>query len=411
MTKTAAGGSTKILLLGARLVRNLGGPSLLMATREVLDTALGDTEYTFLSPTLEDIPLSSSYGMTIYAAPTAKMLVKAALLYRLSRLQSGTIAVRKALTAYCQSDVIVDIWGIGYSDALGRDSLRRRAPQGFWLLAGKILGKKVIKYTADLGPFERRWNRLFSYLYFKYAVDLIFARSESTKQRLTELKISTPIHVLPDTAFLLGSESSAISEEIAAWKGDRPLVGLSVSHMAARQSGQGKRYEHVMAKVADAIHNDTKARILLIANEVSDIEAEDDIAVAERVLRGMASQTDGLVAPTRFCTATQLKGVINHCDAIIAARYHTIVAGLSQGIPVLAIGWHAKYEAVMGLFDLEEYVFPVDKLDIGDLLKAFRLLWDGREAISSAIIQRLPIVQGMVRKGGDLVKQLLRSSD
>lgn len=403
----APGGGTKILLLGARLVRNLGGPSLLLATRKVLDAVFDDAEYTFLSPTSEDVPHSRSFGMPIHAAPSTKKLLQAAVLYRLFRVRGGTPAVLTALESYIWSDVVIDIWGIGFSDALGRDTFRLRATQGFRLFVAKVLGKKVVKYTADLGPFERRWNRLFSRLYLNHTVDLIFARSEATRRRLEELGVRTPIHVLPDTAFLLEPETSDVSDQVAMWKDNRLLVGLSVSHMAARQSMVSEWYERAMSRIADGIRDATGARILLIPNEVSADEAEDDVVVAQRVLQGMMHQEDGFVVPVDVCTAPQLKGVINLCDVVVAARYHTIVASLSQGIPVLAVGWHAKYEGVMGLFDLAEYVFPVDKLEVEDLLAVFQRFWNSREDIAATIVQKLPQVQGAVLKGGDLVKGLL----
>jgi len=399
--------SVNILLIGAPLSRNLGGPSLLVATRMALDRVFSGTRYSFISPLAEDVSLKDEYDMEIITSAPMKELVLAALAKRLLKITVGSPAVRRVVRAYSGSDLVVDIWGIGFSDTIGRSTFRSSVLSGGRFLVGKILGKPVVKYTADLGPFESRWNRFFSKPYFNHSVDLILARSETTRQRLLQLGIKTPIKVCPDTAFVLTPEPSRFAEELCKEKEHRPLIGFSVSHMAARQSGEPEGYIRKMAWLADYVVASTGAKIVFIPNELSPDPSTDDFHFTQLVVKIMKRSNEAMVVPTAELTAQQIKGIIGQCDAIVAARYHTIVAALSQAIPVLAIGWHAKYEGVMSLVGQEEFVCNVGSMTVDDLKAKFEKLWRSRNEISARIRDALPEVQQAIWRCAHEVANLL----
>lgn len=397
----------KILLIGARLCRNLGGPSLFITTRAVLDRVFTDTEYTFVTPTAEDLPLAERYEMSIILTVSGKKLVLAALARRFLRVTLGTPDIRKLLDAYAEADIIVDIWGIGFCDSFGRSTFRTSVLSGGRFLVGKLFGKPVVKYTADLGPFESRWNRFFSKFYFNHTVDLILARSDVTRERLLRLGVKTPIRVCPDTAFLLEPYSCQFAEELAKEKGDHPIAGFSVSHMAARQSGDLNDYVQSMAQLADYVIGNINARIVLIPNEFSSCESEDDVHIAELVKARMKRKDKAVIVPGEKYTAQQLKGIIGQCDVVVASRYHTIVAALSQSIPVLAIGWHAKYHAVLRLTGQEDSLCSVKSLEPAILKEKFDKLWHLRDRIRQEITASLPKIEQAIFSGGEEVGLLL----
>lgn len=401
--------SVKLLLIGAPLSRNLGGPSLLLTTRRVLDKVFSGTQCTFISPLAEDLSLGEAYNMEIITSAPMKELILAALAKRLLRITVGSPAVRRVVRAYFESDLVVDIWGIGFSDTISRSTFRSSVLSGGRFLVGKILGKPVVKYTADLGPFESRWNRFFSRWYFNHSVDLILARSETTRQRLLQLGVKTPVKVCPDTAFLLPAEPSLFSDELGKRKQrEQPIVGFSVSHMAARQSGDSERYIEQVARLADHAVSTIGAAIVFIPNELSPIESTDDVHFSQRVVDAMECRDEAVIAPTAELTARQLKGVVGQCDAVVAARYHTIVAALSQAVPVLAIGWHAKYAGVMGLVGQEDFVCQVGSMTLDELRAKFDALWHSRQAIRDQVRAALPRIEQHIWEGAQEVAHLMR---
>ncbi len=395
--KSREGVSLKVLLTGARLSHNLGGPSLLVSTRKLLDEYLPGAAYTFISPSPQDLELADMYDMAIIPAVPKSRLLLAALLRALLGRSPRLPGVQKVFQAFEEADVVVDISGIAFADPLSGASFVANALAGLDFAVAKLFRKPVAKYTADLGPFQFRWNRFFARLYLQRAVDIILARSETTIRRLQQLGVTTPVRFSPDTAFLLEPQPSPLAQELAGL--GSPIVGLSASHMARRQSGDAERYLDNMAGLADHVVESTGARIVLIPNEFSRDIVADDLRVAREVASRMRHKESSTVVPDIF-TAQQLKGIIQQCDVVVAARYHTIVASLSLGIPVLAVGWHAKYADVLDLFGQGKYLCAVDRLTLDDLRSKFDELWRSREEVGKQIQAAVPGVREMVRESG-----------
>lgn len=400
--------SVKILLIGARLCRNLGGPSLLTTTMSVLDEFFQDTEYTFISPTSEDLPLAETLGVRIIPVPSLKKLgfVVAALTKAFLGITLGSRYVREVIDAFVQTDIVIDIRGIDFSDSVGRNTFVARASRGTYFLLAKLFRKPVVKYTADLGPFESRWNRLFARLYLKYTLDLILARSDVTRKRLEKLGVTTPIRVCPDTAFLLEAHTTKLAEDLSKQKADSPIVGFSVSWKAAHQSNNPEIYLRSMAALADYAVKSIGAKIVLIPNEFSADKALDDVYIARETLKKMEKNGQAIIVSENY-TAQQFKGIIRQCDVVIASRYHTIIASLSQAIPVLAVGWHAKYPEVLRLVGQEQYFCSVESLDFDVLKEKFDQLWQSRDDIRKEISSVLPEIREAILRGGEEVSFLL----
>lgn len=397
----------KILMIGPRLCRNLGGPSLLPTTMRVIDKFLQDTEYTYISPTPEDLPLAEAYGVSIIPLVSSygRRLVPASLVKAVLGLSVGPQDVRDVIDAFLETDLVVDIRGIAFADTLGKNTFIGRIAKNGHMLVAKMFGKPVVKYTTDLGPFETRWNRFFTKLYLQYAVDVILARSETTRRGLDELGITTPTLVCPDTAFLLEPHTTEFAEELSRQKADGPVVGFSVSHMAVRQSGDPEGYLDSMARLGDYVVENIGARIVLVPNEFSDDIAYDDVHVAKEVRNRMTRQDQAVIVLDDY-TAQQLKGIIGQFDVLVAARYHSIVASLSLGIPVLAVGWHHKYDAVLRLVGQERYLCSIRSLKLDHLKEKFDDLWRSRDRISQEINVALPGIREAILKGGEEVRFL-----
>jgi polysaccharide pyruvyl transferase WcaK-like protein len=266
-----------------------------------------------------------------------------------------------------------------------------------------------VKYTADLGPFESKWNRFFAKLYLQHAVDMILARSQATQKELAKLGITTPVKICPDTAFLLATSTSEFARDLRKQRIRGPIIGFSVSHMASKQSRDPKIYVRSMAALADYALENTGAQIILIGNEFSSDKLLDDGYIAEEILKNMVSKDKALIAPCDL-TAQQLKDIICQCDVVIAARYHSIIASLSQGIPVLAVSWHDKYAGVLGIVGQERYVCSLKSLTLEDDLKdRFDQLWRSRNYIHGAISIAIPQIREAIFEGGNQVSLLLAS--
>jgi polysaccharide pyruvyl transferase WcaK-like protein len=63
----------------------------------------------------------------------------------------------------------------------------------------------------------------------------------------------------------------------------------------------------------------------------------------------------------------------------ISSRFHSLIAGLSQQVPILAIGWSHKYRELLQLFDLEEYCLDYRKLNNQEGLDFLVKAWNEKD--------------------------------
>jgi len=374
---------TKILLIGASLSGNFGGPSLLSSTVKVLKKFIPKAKFTLLSPVPADSKLSKTYGIKVVSHTQKNGM---------PWFLSGAIS---DLNKYEDADIIIDIWGIGLGEG----------PK--LLLASKLLNKPVIKYTADMGPFKAKRDRLTAKIYLNN-IDLILARNETTKKHLLELGVTTPIHVCPDTAFILEPTPSKTSKTLSKERlKKRTIAGISMSHIAERKGHSNGKYVTTMAKTADYLIQKLNALVVLIPNEIFP-KKYDDLDVAKRIFTKINDKTKVMLLK-KECLASELKGIIGECDLLIGARYHSIVAAISMPVPTLAISWHHKYHEVMKLMSQEEYICDIKSLNFTELQEKIDKLWENREKIKAELASRMPFIKESVLSGGKIVKELLNA--
>ena len=271
--------ATRITMMGAPLAGNLGGPSLLVSTITALDSVFANGDYTLLVPPGgydSDKMLESKYGVQLLPLNITRWSLPVAILRRLTRCWIGGKGQRATMEAFEQADAVIDIWGIVFADALGQNSFKGRLAEGLRFLVPKVLGKPIIKYTADIGPFTQKWNRFFARFYLQHCVDLILARDATTKRDIEELGVTTPIRQVPDTAFLLEPRKSDLSVRLAEIRREKPVICLSVSFMARRHARSTEHYRECMTGLARHVINRHGAHVVLLPNQVSRSGMDDN---------------------------------------------------------------------------------------------------------------------------------------
>lgn len=385
---------TQILLIGGPLRQNLGGPSIVQSLEKLLKDTIPGAQVQILAFWRKSF-IESEQCIEVPFSPVAFMV---------SCLKKRLMPLRHIIRLYRQADIVIDYWGLAFTDAKKRNPVMRLM-EGFPMLLGKIFSKPVVKYTADMGPFTSWANKLSARFYLRH-IDLILARSETTKNGLKELGIQTPIAVCPDTALLL--EPAAVSKEEIEPLNSLRLIGLSVSHVAERKVG-ANAYVTMMAELCDHIVEHLDASVLIIPNEIfPENPAFDDLRVAQQIAEKSCNQESVKVLST-MRSASYLKGIIGMCHLVIASRYHTVVAALSQGVPTLSLSWHEKYSDLMRLFGQEKNVQDLGTLSVEDLKRKVNALWDERDKVHEEVTQHAHAVREEILKGARLTKQILEN--
>lgn len=81
-------------------------------------------------------------------------------------------------------------------------------------------------------------------------------------------------------------------------------------------------------------------------------------------------------------------------DYVIGSRFHAIVHALRKGVPAIALGWAVKYEELLKLFGLENYVFNItESIESDSLMKAVDYYECNRDSLADQIRTALQTIQ------------------
>ena len=405
---------TKILLIGASLTKNLGGPSLLISTSRILRTHIPDAEFTLFSGHPDrDLEKAREYGVKLVGLSSrelAKALVYSLLWATLRKvgLNIPSLLNNKVIREYRGADIFIDIWGISFTDFFG-DCIGQIG-SGLPLLIGKLLKKPVVKFTQDMGPFKKAATR-YPARFFLRKVDLIIARGAITMGYLQGLGISRHVYVRPDSAFVLDpSPTERIDNILLQERIDRrPLVGMTMTtqidrRLSGEDRGADNKYTITLAQIADYLIDRLNALIVFIPNEMAG--GYDDVYVARKVYKNIRNKSSVRLVTTEY-GAEELKGLIGKCDLLIGSRYHSIIAAISMCVPTMVIGWGHKYSQVMEIVGMQDFVCDFEVVTFDELKARVDKLWHDRERIRAGLAARIPFIRESVLSGGKLVKALL----
>jgi polysaccharide pyruvyl transferase WcaK-like protein len=165
-------------------------------------------------------------------------------------------------------------------------------------------------------------------------------------------------------------------------------VGISASHQIIKQWKSAEGYVECIVQLGKRIH-ELGAEIVFLPNEYDPTKADNDVAVCEKIQAALAEEgVPSEILDVLHMSSTQLKNEIAACEVVVASRYHTCVAALSSGTPVLVLGWHYKYQDLMALYGQSERMLPSEECSADRLLAAFDDLWRCRVKIREEIVLR-----------------------
>ena len=296
-----------------------------------------------------------------------------------------------------EADMVVDLYGICFCDNLEKRkysylSMRARKLKFQPILhLAKKMGKKVIKNTASFGPMATTYNQKSAQYSAKNVYDVLCAREVQSKIALRKV-IGDKYDILlsPDTANLM-----PFSMQVR-----KNRVGISASHQIVKQWKSAEGYVECIVQLGKLIH-ELGMEIVFLPNEYDPNKADNDVAVCEMIQSALAAEgVPSEILDVLHMSSTQLKNEIAACEVVVASRYHTCVAALSSGTPVLVLGWHYKYQELLGLYSQSRWLINQDECDSKKLLDMFREFWKQREKNRQTILSQYHSVRSKVISEG-----------
>jgi len=383
----------KFLVTGVKLEDNFGGPSILHGFKELLDELYGnDYELAYYQTTQYTDNSTREFNFKI-----KKISFSINSIFFDETIRKNTI---ECLIDIYRSDIVVDLLGICFSD--------HAKPKKFYyikmilgvinsfkiLTIAKLFRKKTVKNTCSFGPMKSKRNQKYAGFACKYLFDFVSAREiQSRNALLNDAKVKNDILLSPDIANLM----PFYKEE----NKDKRIIGISTSHQIIRQWKGDEGYVLCIVNLCRHISRTSDLSIVLIPNEVQSVTDFNDMTVSLEISDTLIKEGIYVeIIDSAYMSSMELKNIIASCEVLIGSRYHSCVAALSSGVPVLVIGWHYKYEELLQWYGQDAWGIPTDDCTSEKLIATFDLFWENRDESKKIIAQRYPEVRNAVLETG-----------
>jgi polysaccharide pyruvyl transferase WcaK-like protein len=243
-------------------------------------------------------------------------------------------------------------------------------PYGLFLLtaSGRLFRTKVALVCVGAGSIQKRATRTLS----NWAARLAGYRSYrdgGSREAMRRRGLDAGDPVFPDLAFSLPTPG-----EDGPGGGDWSTIGLGIMAYSGsnddrdRASEIYRAYVDAMSGIVCRLVDDARKVHLFIGDtDGSDEATAREILTAVRELRPDLDETWVVAEPVT--TFREIMESMEPLGAIVATRFHNLVAALKLAKPTIAIGYSAKHRDLMADAGLAEFSHPVDAFDLGVLVE------------------------------------------
>lgn len=382
----------KFVLVGQPGFFNRGCEAIVRTTVALLRQRFGEPEVVLASyRPREDGAHEAARGLTVIehnARRGSMAWTLGAVAQRLLRNMplSVRLKMQPAFAAMRGADAVLCLGGDGYSTAYGYP--------GRWLALTRAVrrdGTPYVIWGASIGPFPPGRLERWAAESLRCAT-LITVREAMTADYLRGIGVTDNVVQAADTAFLLQPEETAVE---SYWPEGDGVLGLNLSKLVGGyHPGTEAR---PCLEMAEALISEATDRlgvgVLLIPHVLP-----DDLAFMRALLRGRESDPRVRMAPANL-NACQTKSVIGMCRFLVAARTHAQIAGLSMGVPTLALAYSPKAPGIVrDVFGHGDWV--VDSTQPAELARTVEVFRDlvGRETEARDTLRAaVPVTQERAR--------------
>lgn len=342
--------------------------------------------------------------------------VLAAVLYRLtgrSALWLVPPARRAMVKAYFMADLVVSSpGGFLYSSKSGLGLINSL----FSLAYAELAGKPLYLLAQSIGPFKLKWQ----YPIIRWVLGwarLIIVREALSWQQLRDIGLQHPAcYILPDLAFLLTKTNSTdIRAKALAWLADwgvypeteRPLMGVTLVNWGAQdpEFKQQAHYEATMAEVLNSFLTKHGGKVVLFPQVYGSLPGADDRIPAQRVAEQLKAWGKQVVLISDPQTYPVTKAAYGYMDLVLGTRMHSNIFAITEGVPVLAIGYQPKTLGIAQMVGLEQWVIDITQVNATALWERLDALWSERAAVRAHLKARVPVLAQQAAQAVQFIAQ------
>jgi len=408
----------EVLVTGLTLQGNKGGAALAQSLSALLSRRFEDIALTFAVSGGPDFKRETMWAGR-FGVSAAERFVYADLLgsAALRNLPARLAAAASWARMLRRMDVVVDLSALSYvgPPAAGDRKIYRNSRFSYFLSAF-LTRKPFLAWTQSYGPFTTPLLRTMARFDLSRQ-PVVFCRGEESQREVRALIGGKKTFSFPDAATTLpydSREGDRLVREIWGGQGDGKTVSLTPSAaLYARSTAKGQKEAHLetLASLCSGLLS-KGYRVLLVPHtyrEGCGDAGKCDGALCDLLLLRLGKdqrvrKIEGDRSPS------ELKSIIRFSHIHFSARYHSLIAGLSSGVPSIALSWHHKYRDLMAQYGVEEFLCEESRQDAAGLPGLFEKLEERRDEIHLLLQERQIRAVREVERNADLFADLIRKA-
>lgn len=314
----------------------------------------------------------------------------------------GAGAVQPAVRELRRMDAVLDIsGGDSFSDIY---SARRFRGSSITKKVTLAAGVPLILLPQTYGPYRSPSSRRQATRILKKATR-VWAR-DLDSLRVVEGLLGNDFHPVHhkasvDVAFILEPREppTVFRDALLAFRHTADIVvALNVSGLLFNIEGYGRErfgfrddYRALVTSLLKWLVSLDGIRVLLVPHVESGYQHDNDVTACKTLVDDLTkAEQERVLATPPGLGARELKWVIGRSDWVCATRMHAAIAGISQGIPTVAIAYSDKTLGVFETAAIARAVVDPRHLSNAELLDRIRHSFDSRQDHADALATRLP---------------------
>lgn len=280
----------------------------------------------------------------------------------------------------------------------------------YTLALALFAGKPVYIFPQSIGPLSRRWERILLKHVLRQ-VRIVMVREPNSLHQLQTWGLSSrSCYLLPDLAFTYPSAPASSAKEWLQRHGidlDRgsPLLGMTVINWEA-QNPHFKlqaRYETACAETARFFAERYGGKVVLFPQVWGPSPSQDDRVPTCRIADQLSDLRSSLLMVEEPIPSDLLKSVYGLMSLFIGTRMHSNIFALSQGVPVIAIGYQPKTRGILQMLELDQWAIDIRQVTEQRLTKMLRELWEEQEAVRVHLDDIVPTLVQQASQAGAMI--------
>jgi colanic acid/amylovoran biosynthesis protein len=162
-------------------------------------------------------------------------------------------------------------------------------------------------------------------------------------------------------------------------------------------------YEAACARAARFFIEQHDGQVVLFPQVWGPSVSQDDRVAARRVAEHLHDLNRVVFMIEDPLSPDLLKAVYGLTDLFVGTRMHSNIFCLSEGVPVIAIGYQPKTRGIIQMVGLERWMIDIERVSGQALIGLLEALWNERDSVREHLRRTIPLLVQQGSQAGVMI--------